>query len=164
MTVEVGSGMGETTVRIAAAHPERDYLAIEVHAPGVGSLLKQVSELGLTNVRVVQHDAVEVLRDMVPAGSLAGIHVFFPDPWPKKRHVKRRLLRPSVAALMADRLASQGFLHLATDWPAYADHAREVLSGWDVVEDRRDRLVTGYERRALAAGREPVDLVCRPPV
>jgi tRNA (guanine-N7-)-methyltransferase len=128
VVVEVGSGMGETTARIAAENPDTDYLAIEVHAPGVGSLLRRVAEEGLTNVRVVQHDAVEVLRDMVPAGSLAAIHVFFPDPWPKKRHHKRRLVQPAFAALAASRLVRGGRLHVATDWQEYAGQVLTVLS------------------------------------
>jgi tRNA (guanine-N7-)-methyltransferase len=128
VVVEIGSGMGETTARIAAENPESDYVAIEVHAPGVGSLLRRVDEEGLTNVRVVQHDAFEVLRDMVPAGSLAGIHVFFPDPWPKKRHHKRRLVQPAFAELAASRLARGGRLHVATDWQEYADQILAVLS------------------------------------
>jgi len=108
VVVEVGFGMGETTARIAQENPGVDYLGIEVHAPGVGSLLRQVEALGLANVRVVSHDAVEVLRDMVPPSSLAGVHVFFPDPWPKKRHHKRRLVQPAFAALAASRLAPGG--------------------------------------------------------
>ncbi len=127
VVVEIGSGMGETTVRIAAENPEIDYIAIEVHAPGIGSLLRQVEEAGLTNLRVAQHDAVEVLREMIPAGSLSGIHVFFPDPWPKKRHHKRRLVQPAFAALAASRLARGGRLHVATDWQEYAQQVLAVL-------------------------------------
>jgi tRNA (guanine-N7-)-methyltransferase len=127
LVVEIGSGMGETTARIAAAHPGIDYLAVEVHAPGVGSLLRQVEDAGLANVRVIQHDAVEVLRDMIQPGSLAGIHVFFPDPWPKKRHHKRRLMQPDFVALAASRLAPGGRLHAATDWQEYAEHMMAVL-------------------------------------
>jgi len=129
VVVEIGSGMGETTVRIAAENPDTDYLAIEVHAPGIGALLRRVEERGLANVRVVQHDAVEVLRDMVPPASLAAIHVFFPDPWPKKRHHKRRLVQPVFAELAASRLVPGGRLHMATDWQEYAQHMLEVLSG-----------------------------------
>jgi len=167
VTVEVGSGMGETTVRIAAAHPERDYLAIEVHAPGVGSLLKQVSELGLTNIRVVQHDAVEVLRDMVPEASLAGLHVFFPDPWPKKRHHKRRIVQASFAALAARRLAPGGILHVATDWEEYAYHVLQVLSetpglantAQGFAERPATRPETKFERRGLGLGHGVWDVV-----
>ena len=129
VVLEIGSGMGETTARIAAENPDVDYVAVEVHAPGVGSLLRRVAEEGLANLRIVQHDAVEVLRDMVAEGSLAGIHVFFPDPWPKKRHHKRRLVQPSFAALAASRLAPGGRLHVATDWQEYAEQVLAVLSG-----------------------------------
>ena len=127
VVVEIGSGMGETTARIAAENPDTDYVAVEVHAPGVGSLLRRVEEEGLTNVRVVQHDAVEVLREMIPPGSLAAIHVFFPDPWPKKRHHKRRLVQPAFAALAAARLSRGGRLHVATDWQEYAQQVLAVL-------------------------------------
>ncbi len=128
VVVEIGSGMGETTARIAMENPDIDYLAIEVHSPGVGSLLRRVEEEGLTNLRVVQHDAVEVMRDMVPEGSLSAIHVFFPDPWPKKRHHKRRLVQPAFAALAASRLAQGGRLHVATDWQEYAEQVLAVLA------------------------------------
>ena len=157
---EIGSGMGETTARIAAANPDNGYLAIEVHTPGVGALLKQVAELGLTNVRIVQHDAVEVLREMVPPGSLAGVHVFFPDPWPKKRHHKRRLLRPEFAALLASRLAPGGYLHVATDWQEYAEHILQVLcatpglanTAADFAPRPESRPETKFERRGVGLG------------
>ena len=128
VVVEIGSGMGETTARIAAENAQTDYIAIEVHAPGVGSLLRRVEAEGLANLRVVQHDAVEVLREMIPEGSLAGIHVFFPDPWPKKRHHKRRLVQPAFAALAASRLVAGGRLHVATDWQEYAEQVLSVFS------------------------------------
>ena len=167
VVVEVGSGMGETTARIAAGNPATDYLAIEVHAPGVGSLLKQVEEAGLTNVRVVRHDAVEVLRDMVAPGSLAGIHVFFPDPWPKKRHHKRRLLQPDFAALAASRLAPGGVLHVATDWQEYADHVLAVLSATPGLENTADgfaprpaaRPETKFEKRGIKLGHGVWDVI-----
>ena len=167
VVVEVGSGMGETTARIAAGNPATDYLAIEVHAPGVGSLLKQVEEAGLTNVRVVRHDAVEVLRDMVAPGSLAGIHVFFPDPWPKKRHHKRRLLQPDFAALAASRLAPGGVLHVATDWQEYADHVLAVLSATPALENTADgfaprpaaRPETKFEKRGIKLGHGVWDVI-----
>ena len=169
VVVEVGSGMGETTARIAAENPGVDYLAIEVHAPGVGSLLKQVGEAGLTNVRVVRHDAVEVLRDMIPAGSLAAIHVFFPDPWPKKRHHKRRLLQPDFAMLAASRLAAGGMLHVATDWQEYADHVLAVLSATpglaNTVEGFAPRPATRpqtkFEKRGIKLGHGVWDIVFR---
>jgi tRNA (guanine-N7-)-methyltransferase len=167
VVVEIGSGMGETTARIAAEHPETDYLAIEVHAPGVGSLLKRVEEEGLANVRVVQHDAVEVLRDMVPPDSLAAIHVFFPDPWPKKRHHKRRLLQPAFAALAASRLARGGQLHVATDWQEYAEHVLAVLSEVPGLRNSAAgfaprppwRPETKFERRGLRLGHGVWDLL-----
>ena len=166
---EIGSGMGETTAAIAEANPGNDYLAIEVHLPGVGSLLKQLGERGITNVRVVAHDAVEVLRDMIPQGSLAAIHVFFPDPWPKKRHHKRRLLNPDFAALAASRLAPGGHLHFATDWKEYAEQALEVLSGTAQLENSANgfatrpaaRPETKFERRGRRLGHEVYDLIFR---
>jgi tRNA (guanine-N7-)-methyltransferase len=165
--LEIGSGMGETTVRIAAANPERDYLAIEVHAPGVGSLLKRVEELGLTNVRVVQHDAIEVLREMVPEASLAAVHVFFPDPWPKKRHHKRRLIQAPFAELVASRLAPGGILHVATDWEQYAHHALEVLNNTPGLRNTAagfavrpaSRPETKFERRGIGLGHGVWDIV-----
>ena len=169
VVVEVGSGMGETTARIATENPGTDYLAIEVHAPGVGSLLKQVSEAGLNNIRVVRHDAVEVLRDMVPPASLSAIHVFFPDPWPKKRHHKRRLLQPDFAALAASRLAHGGVLHVATDWQEYAEHVLTVLSATPGLSNTAEgyaprpamRPETKFERRGLKLGHGVWDIVFR---
>jgi tRNA (guanine-N7-)-methyltransferase len=162
--LEIGFGMGEATALMAAAAPDVQLLAVDVHPAGLASLARRLDEGGLTNVRVVDGDAVDVLTGL-PSGALDEVRLFFPDPWPKKRHVKRRFLRPTIAALVADRLAPQGFLHLATDWPGYAEHAREVLVDWDVQEVPRpaSRPVTGYERRAQQAGRCAVDLVCRPP-
>ena len=167
LVVEVGSGMGETTARIAAEHPERDYLAIEVHAPGVGSLLRHVAERGLTNVRVVQHDAVEVLRDMVPEASLTAIHVFFPDPWPKKRHHKRRLVQAPFAQLAATRLAPGGILHVATDWEEYAYHVLQVLADCPLLRNTAAgfaqrpawRPETKFERRGVGLGHGVWDIV-----
>jgi len=121
--------MGETTAAIARARPEVDFIAVEVHAPGVGSLLNRIAKEELANLRVIRHDAVEVLERMIDDASLAAIHVFFPDPWPKKRHHKRRLVQPQFAALAARKLAPGGVLHAATDWPDYAEHMSEVFSG-----------------------------------
>ena len=166
---EIGFGMGETTARIAGENPGNDYLAIEVHSPGVGSLLKQIAEAGLENVRIVQHDAVEVLREMVPAGSLAAIHVFFPDPWPKKRHHKRRLVQRPFAELAAARLAPGAVLHVATDWQEYADHVLEVLSATPGLRNTcggfaprpATRPETKFERRGLKLGHGVWDIVFR---
>jgi len=160
VVVEIGSGMGETTVRIAAENPEIDYVAIEVHAPGIGSLLRRVEEEGLTNLRVVQHDAVEVLREMIAPGSLFGIHVFFPDPWPKKRHHKRRLVQPAFAALAASRLAPGGRLHVATDWQEYAEQVLGVLGETHGLRNTAEgfgprptwRPETKFERRGRKLG------------
>ena len=167
VVVEIGSGMGETTARIARENPQVDYLAIEVHAPGVGSLLRKLSEDATTNVRVIQHDAVEVMRDMIPPGSLAGLHVFFPDPWPKKRHHKRRLLQPHFVALAASRLAPGAYLHVATDWQEYAEHVLAVLESTPDLSNTADafaprpatRPETKFERRGLKLGHGVWDIV-----
>jgi tRNA (guanine-N7-)-methyltransferase len=162
VVLEIGSGMGETTAQIAAEHPETDYIAIEVHGPGVGSLLKKIAELALPNLRVIRHDAVEVLERMIPDAALAGIHLFFPDPWPKKRHHKRRLVQPAFAALAARKLAPGGYLHAATDWPAYAEHMDAVLSSEPLLEraDRaQTRPVTKFERRGIGLGHPVRDLL-----
>ena len=164
LALEIGFGMGEATALMAAAQPELDLLGVDVHPAGVAALLRRIEGAGLTNVRIVQGDALGVLQAL-PAGCLSEVRIYFPDPWPKARHVKRRLLRPTFAALVASRLAPSGFVHLATDWPEYAEHAREALQGWDVVLlDRPEwRPVTGYERRAHRDGRAAVDLLCHPP-
>jgi len=128
--LEIGSGMGETTATIAKMRPDDDFIAIEVHSPGVGSLLRRIDELALANVRIIQHDAVESVAAMIPERSLAGIHVFFPDPWPKKRHHKRRLLQPGFVHALALRLAPHGYLHVATDWEAYAQAILDTLKNW----------------------------------
>jgi len=167
--LEIGFGMGETTARIASEHPEIDYLGIEVHTPGVGNLLQLIVAQGLLNVRIVQHDAVEVLQHMIAPGSLDGAHVFFPDPWPKKRHHKRRLLQPPLVALLASRLKPGGYLHAATDWEEYAAQMLEVLSAEPLLENTADgyadrpayRPLTKFEQRGLALGHAVRDLVFR---
>jgi tRNA (guanine-N7-)-methyltransferase len=166
VVAEVGFGMGETTAAIAAAHPQQDFLAIEVHSPGVGSLLKQMEERSLSNIRIVQHDAAEVFRDMVPDGSLDGVHVFFPDPWPKKRHHKRRLLQPGFAVLAARKLRPGGYLHVATDWQNYAEQALEVLESVPLLRNSAERFAprpearpeTKFERRGRRLGHDVWDL------
>ncbi len=167
--LEIGFGMGETTAAIAAAHPDLDYLGIEVHTPGVGALLKTAGELGLTNLRVVQHDAVEVVRDMIAPGSLDGIHLFFPDPWPKKRHHKRRLVQPPFVALLASRLKPGGYLHCATDWQDYAEQMLSVLCAEPALANTAEafaprpnhRPQTKFESRGLRLGHGVWDLVLR---
>ena len=167
--LEIGCGMGETTAAIAAANPQNDYLGIEVHTPGVGSLLKEIALRELTNLRVAQHDAVEVVHDMLPEASLAGIHIYFPDPWPKKRHHKRRLIQPPFVALLASRLAAGGYIHCATDWEEYAQQMLEVLGGEPALENtaagfapRPDyRPLTKFEQRGQRLGHGVWDVIFR---
>jgi len=167
--LEIGFGMGETTATIAQAHPENDYLCIEVHTPGVGGLLKLIAELNLKNVRIVQHDAVEVLQQMIAPVTLDGVHLFFPDPWPKKRHHKRRLIQPLFAALLATRMKPSAYLHAATDWEDYAQQMLQVLSAEPALENTaRDfaqrpgsRPETKFERRGVKLGHRVWDLVFR---
>ena len=161
VVLEIGSGMGETTAAIAQAHPETDYVAVEVHGPGVGSLLKKMETLALGNLRVIRHDAVEVLERMIPDASLSGIHLFFPDPWPKKRHHKRRLVQPSFAALAARKLAPGGYFHAATDWPEYAEQIEGVFSQNSLFtrEEPKQRPVTKFERRGIGLGHPVRDLL-----
>ncbi|TMH45304.1 MAG: tRNA (guanosine(46)-N7)-methyltransferase TrmB [Betaproteobacteria bacterium] len=134
LVMEIGSGMGETTVAIAKAHDEADFIAVEVHGPGVGALLNAVERERLANVRVIRHDAVEVLEHMIGDATLAAIHLFFPDPWPKKRHHKRRLVQADVAALLARKLAPGGVLHAATDWADYAEQMQAVFAAEPLLE------------------------------
>jgi tRNA (guanine-N7-)-methyltransferase len=165
LVLEIGSGMGETTAAIAAARPEVDFVAVEVHGPGVGSLLNRIEADGLKNLRVVRHDAVEVLSEMVADESLAAIHLFFPDPWPKKRHHKRRLVRGETAALMARKLTAGGILHAATDWPDYAEHMDAVLSAEPLLEPAErgfaERTLTKFESRGQRLGHSIRDLYFR---
>jgi tRNA (guanine-N7-)-methyltransferase len=163
VVLEIGSGMGETTAAIAQAHPDTNFLAVEVHGPGVGSLLKRIDALALGNLRVIRHDAVEVLERMIPDGALAGIHLFFPDPWPKKRHHKRRLVQPAFAALAARKLAAGGYFHAATDWPEYAEQIDAVLDSSSLFtrEQPRERPETKFERRGLGLGHPVRDLLYR---
>ncbi|MBS0394259.1 MAG: tRNA (guanosine(46)-N7)-methyltransferase TrmB [Proteobacteria bacterium] len=170
-TLEIGFGDGETLVALAAAHPERDYLGIEVHAPGVGHCLLRAAAAGLANLRVIRHDAVEVLERGLAPGALDEVLVYFPDPWPKKRHHKRRLVQRPFAALLASRLASGGTLRLATDWAPYAEWMREVLdaspefanaAGADGFVPRpAARPVTKFERRGARLGQAARDLEYR---
>jgi len=167
--LEIGFGMGEGTAAMAHAHPENDYLAVEVHAPGVGSLLRKIEEFGLLNLRVIQHDAVEVVRYMIPHASLEAVHIFFPDPWPKKRHHKRRLIQPAFVALLAERLKPGGILHAATDWEDYARHILAVLGAETRLENtatdfapRPDyRPLTKFESRGLDLGHPVWDVIFR---
>jgi tRNA (guanine-N7-)-methyltransferase len=162
VALEVGFGMGEATVAFAAARPDVDVLAVEVHPPGLGSLLRLVEEHGLSNVRVADGDARVVLRSMLQPASLDEVRVFFPDPWPKRRHWKRRLVGPAFADLVADRLRPGGRLHVATDWHPYAEQVRLLLGGhpaYALLDEAPWRPFTRFERRGIAAGRPAVDLV-----
>ncbi len=177
--LEIGFGMGETTADIAASHPQIDYLALEVHTPGVGSLLKAIEERGLANVRIVQHDAVDVLEHMLPPESFDGAHIFFPDPWPKKRHHKRRLVQPAFVKLLASRLKPGAYVHVATDWEEYAQQILAVMSAEPALRNtaaaandsalslvapaytpRPDyRPLTKFEQRGLKLGHDVWDIV-----
>jgi tRNA (guanine-N7-)-methyltransferase len=167
--LEIGFGMGAATTEIAANHPDKDYLGIEVHTPGVGALLKQIGELNLSNLRIVQHDAVEVLQHMIADASLDGIHIYFPDPWHKSRHHKRRLIQPGFVALLTQKLKPGGYLHLATDWENYAQQMLEVLSGEEQLTNTAPdyaprpayRPLTKFEQRGLRLGHGVWDLVFR---
>jgi tRNA (guanine-N7-)-methyltransferase len=165
--LEIGFGNGEA-LRFAARHdPTRDYIGIEVHAPGVGSLLRDIARRGLANLRVIRHDAVEVVDAMIPAGSLAGIHVFFPDPWPKLRHHKRRLLQPAFVHALALRLAPGGYLHAATDWADYAQEMLATFAAEPLLANTAEafaprpasRPETKFERRGARLGHQVFDLL-----
>ncbi len=168
--LEIGFGMGDATAQIAAALPNTNFLGVEVHEPGVGALLKQVGELGLTNVRVVQFDAVQVLQHMLAPASLAGVHIFFPDPWHKLKHNKRRLVQPAFLQLLTSRLAPGGYVHCATDWQPYAQHMLAVLqadpllintatSTTGYAERPAYRPLTKFENRGIKLGHGVWDLV-----
>jgi len=168
--LEIGFGMGETTAQIAAASPETDFIGVEVYTAGCGALLRRIADQQLTNLRIIQHDAMEVVRDMIQAATLDRIQIFFPDPWPKARHHKRRLIRPDFVEELANRLKPGGILHCATDWAPYAEVMREVLSAnptlhtqsttLDGFTPRPDyRPLTRFESRGLRLGHEVFDLV-----
>ena len=165
--LEIGFGMGDATAQVAAAMPGTDFIGIEVHAPGVGALLKRIGELGLINLRIVQHDAVPVLERMIPPQSLAGVHLWFPDPWHKKKHHKRRLVQPAFVALVVSRLARGGYLHCATDWQPYAEQMLGVLSAAPGLANTAAgyaprpawRPLTKFEQRGLKLGHGVWDLV-----
>ncbi len=165
--LEIGFGMGTATAEIAKRLPEKDFLAIDVHGPGVGNLLKLVEEMQLTNIRVMRHDAVEVVENMLADGSLDGIHIFFPDPWHKKRHHKRRLIQPPFVAKLLPKLKVGGYIHLATDWEEYAVQMLEVLSGFDNLQNTAAdyastpdyRPETKFEARGKRLGHGVWDLV-----
>ena len=170
LILEIGFGMGEATAHIARVRPDDNFLCCEVHEPGVGALLKRLGEQGQTNIRILQHDAVEVIDHMLAPGSLDGVHIFFPDPWHKKKHNKRRLMQPPLVAKLAARLKPGGYLHCATDWQPYAEQMLEVLSAEPLLANSTDsasgyapqpdyRPLTKFENRGLRLGHGVWDLV-----
>jgi tRNA (guanine-N7-)-methyltransferase len=179
VVLEIGFGMGEATAQMAAADPDTGVLAVDVHTPGQGNLLRLAEERGLNNVRVANGDAVLLLQEMLPPASLAGVRVFFPDPWPKARHHKRRIIQPDFVELLASRMAPGALLHCATDWESYAEWMLRVLEaspsfanatpgtggGGDVASGfaprPADRPVTRFERQGLAKGHVVRDLLFR---
>ena len=167
VVLEIGFGMGDATAAIAERMPGTDFLGIEVHAPGVGALLQRIGQRQLANLRIIQHDAVDALAAMIPPASLAGVHIFFPDPWHKKRHHKRRLIQPAFVATLAQHLAPGGVLHCATDWQPYAEQMLEVLAAEPLLVNTAAgfaprpelRPLTKFEARGLGLGHGVWDLV-----
>jgi len=165
--LEIGFGMGESTAHIARIQPEHDFLGVEVHTPGVGSLLKHIEDHQLTNLRIIQHDAVEVLKHMLAEGSLDGVHIFFPDPWHKKRHHKRRLIQAEFVRLLCGKLKVGAYLHVATDWQEYAEWVLEVLRAEPLLKNtvadyavKPDyRPLTKFENRGIKLGHGVWDIV-----
>lgn len=165
--LEIGFGMGETTAKIAQTLPDCDFVAVEVHTPGVGSLLKLIEEQAIPNIRIIQHDVVEVLQHMVPEASLDGVHIFFPDPWHKKRHHKRRLIQAEFVKVLCGKLKPGGYLHVATDWQEYAEWVLDVLkaeaqlenTALDYAEKPSYRPLTKFENRGIKLGHGVWDMV-----
>jgi len=167
--LEIGFGMGDSTATIALAHPANDYLCLEVHTPGVGNLLKLIDAQQITNIRIIQHDAVEVMRDMLGDETLDGVHIFFPDPWHKARHNKRRLIQAPFIAALVQKLKPGGYIHVATDWQDYAEQVLRVLNEEILLENTAEnyaprpayRPLTKFEQRGLRLGHGVWDLVFR---
>ena len=165
--LEIGFGMGETTAQIAESREQDNFLGVEVFNAGVGALLNRIQTMGLTNIRIIQHDVVEVLRDMIAPESLAGVHIYFPDPWPKKRHHKRRLIQPPFVELLASRIKPGGYLHCATDWEHYAEQMLQVLGANPTLDNTSEgfsarpdwRPLTKFEARGLRLGHGVWDLI-----
>jgi tRNA (guanine-N7-)-methyltransferase len=167
--LEIGFGMGDSTAAIARSHPGTDYLALEVHTPGVGNLLKLIDAQQIANIRIIQHDAVEVVRDMLGEATLDGVHIFFPDPWHKARHNKRRLIQAPFITLLVQRLKPGGYIHVATDWQDYAEQVLAVLGDETLLENTAAdyaprpayRPLTKFEQRGLRLGHGVWDLLFR---
>ena len=169
LVLEIGFGMGTSTAEIAKANPNKNYIAIEVHSPGVGNLIKLIQENDIFNLKIIQHDAVEVLNTMIKNDSLDGIHIFFPDPWPKKRHHKRRLIQESFLKLMAQKIKQSGYLHIATDWEDYALWIIDLLDKETLLQRTSEdffrkpdyRPLTKYENRGIKLGYKVWDMIYR---
>ncbi len=169
LILEIGFGMGASTAEIARSNLNKNYIAIEVHSPGVGNLLKLIQENNISNVKIIQHDAVEVLNSMIKNDSLDGIHIFFPDPWPKKRHQKRRLIQLNLLKLIAQKIKKDGYLHIATDWEDYAFWIIDLLDKEELLQKTSDdffkkpdyRPLTKYENRGIKLGYKVWDMIYR---
>jgi len=169
LILEIGFGMGTSTAEIAKSNLNKNYIAIEVHSPGVGNLLKLIQERDIRNLKIIQHDAVEVLNVMIKNDSLDGIHIFFPDPWPKKRHHKRRLIQSNLLKLIAQKIKKSGYLHIATDWEDYALWIIDLLGKEELLQKTSDdffkkpdyRPLTKYENRGIKLGYKVWDMVYR---
>lgn len=168
VTLEIGFGMGETTARMAQAMPDRNFLGVEVYPAGVGALLKRIQAESIPNIRIIEHDAVEVLEHCIPNNSLESVHIYFPDPWPKARHHKRRLIQPPFVEKLAPKLRPGGLLHCATDWAPYAEQMLEVLGACTQLQNRAGqgyaerpdwRPLTKFEGRGLRLGHPVADLL-----
>lgn len=167
VTMEIGFGMGHATAEIAQNNPDMNYLGCEVHKPGVGRLLGEIHKRNLSNLLIVEHDALEILDAMIPDGSLEAFHIFFPDPWPKKKHHKRRIIQRPRTDLLAKKLKSGGYLYFVTDWAEYADFALEELNATSGIHNRHDgfaphqewRPRTKFEQKGIDAGREIFELM-----
>jgi len=169
LILEIGFGMGTSTAEIAKSNLNKNYIAIEVHSPGVGNLLKLIQEDDISNLKIIQHDAVEVLNLMISNDSLDGIHIFFPDPWPKKRHHKRRLIQSNLLKLIAQKIKKTGYLHIATDWEDYAVWIIDLLDKEESLQKTSDdffkkpdyRPLTKYENRGIKLGYRVWDMIYR---
>jgi tRNA (guanine-N7-)-methyltransferase len=171
LIVEIGFGAGDSLAKMAAANPENDYIGIEVHKPGVGHLMLLLDQQNITNVRIYCHDAIDIMEHKIKDNSLAGVHLFFPDPWPKKKHHKRRIVRPSFVELLTRKLQPDGYFHAATDWENYAENMLEVLSegvglsnasaSGDYCERPEYRPLTKFEQRGIRLGHGVWDLIFR---
>ena len=169
LILEIGFGMGTSTAEIAKSNLNKNYIAIEVHSPGVGNLLKLIEEDDISNLKIIQHDAVEVLNLMIRNDSLDGIHIFFPDPWPKKKHHKRRLIQSNLLKLIAQKIKKTGYLHIATDWEDYAVWIIDLLDKEELLQKMSDdffkkpdyRPLTKYENRGIKLGYRVWDMIYR---